>query len=88
MDDPIDQCGNDLRFLEWLLLHHFKKDIGDPAEREKLMQLAALTQSLVQVVVSSSITNRGLSQEFRAESAKALVGAAARFANVQQAVAA
>ena len=77
--DDVFQCGNDLRFLEaWL--HHHK---GDPRFRDIIGDLAAITQNLVQVVVSSQITNAALSREFRAESAKALTAATNRLATAQ-----
>jgi hypothetical protein len=83
MDDPIEQCGNDLRFIEWWLIHHGKQ-IGDPADKQIVSELAQLTQGVVQVLVSRQLSNRGLSREFEAESARVLTSAAGRLANANQ----
>jgi hypothetical protein len=80
MDDVI-QCGNDLRFIEWWLHHHG----GDPRLKEVVSELAAVTQGMVQVLASGQISNAALGREFRAESAKAFVGAANRLASTASA---
>jgi hypothetical protein len=76
MEDDIQRCGNDIRFLEWWLIHH-GKDPGDPI----ISELAALTQAAVQVLVSSEISNQRLGREFRSEAAESLRAAANRFAS-------
>lgn len=76
MDDDIQQCGNDLRFIEWYLIHHGKGP-GDP-----IKQLASLTQAIVQVLVSAQISNEKLGREFRSESAVSLKSAANQFASI------
>jgi hypothetical protein len=78
------QCGNDLRYiLEWL--HRFgHHDGGDPRAKDLIGGLEAITQALVQLLVSTQIANRELSQEFHAQAAKALTASAARFASVSQ----
>lgn len=87
MDDLIFMCGNNLNYIQWLI-HHLNKDSGDPAEIATVSELARLTEGIVQVLASRQISNRGLSQEFRAESAKVLTTAAERFAHANQSVAA
>jgi hypothetical protein len=77
--DDYELCGNNMRFIEWWLSHHG----GDPRAKETISELANLTQGLVQVLVSSQITNVGLATEFRAESAKVLASAANRMASAQ-----
>jgi len=73
--DPIEMCGNDLRYiLEWLRHHHL-----GPDDKRVITELAGLTQSLVQVLVSSQITNKALAREFSVESGKALAASAGKF---------
>ncbi len=76
MEDDIIRCGNDLRFIEWWL-HRHGKDTGDPY----ISDLAAVTQSLVEVLASSQISNQKLGREFRSEAAESLLSAANRFAS-------
>lgn len=76
MDDVV-QCGNDLRFLEWWLIHHG----GDPRFKNVISELAAVTQGAVQVLVSSQITNQALGREFRSEAGKSFTAAANRLAS-------
>jgi hypothetical protein len=77
MDDDIQQCGNDLRFIEWWLIHR-GKDPGDP-----IRELASLTQAIVQVLASGQIRNERLGREFRSESAESLKSAAHQFASAR-----
>jgi hypothetical protein len=77
--DDIEQCGNDLRFLEWWLIHHG----GDPRYKQVIGDLTAVTQGAVQILVSSQLTNQALGREFQSESAKAFTAAANRLGSVQ-----
>ena len=83
MDDPIEMCGNNLRYIEWLL-RHIHKGPGDPVEKGTISELAQLTEGIVQVLVSRQISNRGLGREFQVESARGLTAAAERFAHAGQ----
>ena len=87
-DNILDTLGSNLKLIEWLVSHHFHKDLGDPAEKLIVVELALLTQGIAQVLVSRQITNRGLSREFQAESARVVTAAAERFAHADQPIAA
>jgi hypothetical protein len=73
--DDFEQCGNDLRFLEWWL-----HNPGPKKDFTTLSQVAAILQGVSQVLISARLGNQALAREFRAESAKALVSAANQFA--------
>jgi hypothetical protein len=86
MDPSIDpsavSCWNDLHTLEWWIRQHFQKgiDFGDPPRGVSIRQLGEITQSLVQIVMSTEITNHELRHALQAQSVEALNEATARFA--------
>jgi hypothetical protein len=79
MDDII-QCGNNLSFIAWYLIHH-GKSTGDAAF---LKGLTELTGGLAQVVASRQLANRQLGQELHAEGAKMLTVGAGKVAAAKQ----
>jgi hypothetical protein len=86
MDPNVDPsavgCWNDLHTLEWWIRQRFQKtiDFGDPPRGVSIRELGEITQSLVQIVMSTEITNHELQQTLHAQSVEALQAAAARFA--------
>ena len=82
--DDIEMCGNDLRFILERLRHY--QGTG-PDDKRVISALAAVTQSLVQVLASSQLTNKGLAREYGAEAGKALTASAGKLASVSQAAA-
>ncbi len=80
MDPAIDpsavSCWNDLHTLEWWIRQRFQKTPRGVSIRA----LGEITQALVQIVMSTEITNHELQQALHAQSIEALHVAAARFA--------
>jgi hypothetical protein len=70
MDDII-QCGNDLVFLGWFLIHH-GKNIGGDLGDNRLAGLTQITSSLAQVLAGTQLGNKKLGQEVQAEGLKSL----------------
>jgi hypothetical protein len=79
MDDII-QCGNNLSFIAWYLIHH-GKNIGDGAF---LNGLTEVTNGLAQVVASRQLANRQLGQELHAEGARMLTAGAGKLVAAKQ----